>query len=644
MAIKINGVTVIDDDKNWTGNSIAGAAPTVCACKYCGVTSITPDLACANYYNIRANTSNLCICTLTNESSCASLYLDIISGSETKVNLPTCFYPSSFTADSTPERVYNYTKANSCWILNSVSCTRFIPGNNIFSPNPIQGSFNSECVPDFTLTATTGTITNTWLACCGCSTFIKQAICQSVPGYCFIQGADASKGSATTKFCNNWCALAGLCYVESFFGQMAGRSTVICTDYCQYPYGLYSYGDTCGCSLLCTGRFSFVAVYNITPKGIVVSNPKVLDFGPICADQQCWRWSAAVANPAIVSHSVRCNLILIHGKCERSDNGGSYINVYKLDCFLVKRQLCLLQNIYICPAAYNDFSGTEIRQFQIVKPNHSFDRCVGPALLTAGCCSYTMWLGNTAVCPICYSCSGSGLNYQQCLFAGPSTFNNETPINMSENGEYLLLLGHTSPTSALNQGRIRVMRWPNRANTSCCVSGSWSQIYAGTCTTTPAGFSSYGSPFATAMNVKTDKNLCHIFIFSECCGTTQLALTRCTDNTSYFVSAFARASCGTYFMAAGCSFGSEVIKCICLEQNCAYSGLACSTANGTSKGLIYNNTSCTWIVSNCCYGLANVCSQFCYNIEQYGYFRDPDGNLINPLILHGTCDCTLFSL
>lgn len=658
------GNALISDGANWTTKYIDFTGATVnCETKYCGISNLTPNLACANYYRLRLNTDT-CICTLINESCCTSLYFDVIASpgpncSGVYISFPNSFYPNEICHSYTEQRVYSYRKFNDCWFLDNVTCSsKGIEGDNSLYPVPVSstsacGTFaccvNRQFIPStISVNPTCACYRSCYASCGTIGAELCCALASLLPFYCCIPG----DSKATTVIPNepNTGVLGSRNLISSqYMPQVFGELAYIPTNYCKYPYGVYSFSASIG-----TGcRSQSLMVYNITETGIQIPNNTTADFNWYTCTEYCFNRGG----PSIITHSVDCNYIAIYSR-ERLRTQTGTIGVYRLDCFLQTRTLCALQTITV-PGCVWGTAACYRRENMFVKPGHNLDTCNTPAMLVAGCIAYNFWKG-TSVCPLCYVCTLThGLPAGVNSTGGCSLGNDGTywcVERVSPDGQFVLMSIFCCLASTCNC--LSLCMYRNCNYNSCTTAPSFTGI-GSTCSITGDTSSLQGgNAVRNQAQVRADKDLCHVFFISDsCCGSfgaIQMGISKWANNQGYSTSIIGLAtswtttSCaattGAFFLPGRTSCTLEVIKCICVEKGCVYSQWMCSAANGNNNGLIFNSANNCWVVANTCY-TPTVCNQFCYNIEFYSSnMRSANNGIQNPLFLHASCDSSVYTL
>lgn len=593
MAVIINGSTGIDlpsplpASEGGTGNTVGGVVPSTITNTQCGVSSFTADLSCANYYKIKTP-SNVTLSSVSNVASCVNLYFDVISSTNATVSLPNNFKPQTLTVDRTCSKIYNYIYNGTNWIgISNTSVSNYSKDDSNIAPAYSYSCYyclpyNVCCAFQYVTTAN---------CCLLCSPVLNCGL--ACPAISHLDNVSASGQIASTLYCS----------AQSYIN---GTATVFCRDGNVYALcSAYNSQSCCGT----------IMNYKITSNKLIYSGSVNL---PWC-QTGCHQ---------VVSHSVKNDIIILYSTCTND------IRVHRLSCLIDTCMACtpVLQTITIpCLCCY----AAGFANCAIVHPFHDMDKCQTPAMLYAGVCTIKMWPSGNQVCPVCYVAGSSPR--LQCLCGDW----NGHLIYPSSTGEYILRVHGTCTYSAASCTPICISVLRDCGYNTCTASGyinMWGTML-------PSGCEWYPNTSYVAF----DPNLCHIFLSKDLRGGGscyhQVAYSRTSLNTYVCSLPFSTCNVCTWTGSVWTN-GCMAVYRVCSELNCAISSRACSSANGTCKGLNYCAATCTWTVGTVC-GCATLPS-----IDELKYSNltsihtrmvDLDGNITNPYYLHPYTCSKLFT-
>lgn len=624
MAIKINGCTVIDDTKNWTGNPIAASAPSVCACKYCGVSDLTPNLSCGNYYQLRA-CSDICVCTITNPSACPYLYLDIASRCKNTIKLPANFIPGSVTATTNTSLAVSYVYNGTNWIKSSTSNTGFLVGSD--KQNPCR-----------------------WNLCDNLVFKCMDNVCDS-SGNCYC----SVYLDCTSKIQQPCCTAFAVDCAAVWYNNLNGKHPPVYVCYPGHPYPLGVATAIAECpSGSCSYRAPALVAWDITPAGSLLDRTRTTVVGQLC-------FCAQIATAIPISHTVANNALVSF----QSQYSNYYVSVNKLDCVLNLNSVnpptcCVMQTISIgtCCVCGHGFGCLISTKF------HDMDKCCFPAMVLAGCCKFKFWKG-TGACPICYIGSLHNLPANSSTIPCTCSY----ILEISTTGEYLVMAVSCCycRAAACSVADSSIVVYRDCFATSCVCGSCYVPIFQ-------YKFNS-GTPFCMCCPIQPnylatsnaiysfDKELCHIFVYGcsavpqcGCFCYIQTMFTRKTTGDSYVTSlppiqsncciesGYGGCLCGWYWQP-NC-YAWQGFKGICAEQCCMFGYYACSATCGCTKGLNYDPSTCGWRVGSVCWCDACYCAcgcEFAWNGQNHRHMIDSNGNITHPEYIPLPSLTTLYS-
>lgn len=615
MAIKINGVTVIDDNKTWQGNAISGAAPTVCACKYCGANNITPDLASANYYNIRANTpvTISCICNI---DCCSQFYMNFISNDGSKVpTLPSCFNYGQFSANCTTrntELTYKFDKVDDRWLGCVVDkCVYY---GDVITPITTTDVAKYMCSigvqPDCVCRArVVGSISSIY-AGIGCG------LCRDLNLLHFRAG-----GSIYTVYTTP--SVKGFMITEPL-NCVSSSVKTICT-----------YSSTCSMSPRLLG-------YSVKCDFILVGT-----FDHSCL---CYNAAFAVLEAYKLSDALKGDRSLLQCVC--------------FSACTYPSTAASLRTLGGCLAG----CATYISGLGGLIGNFNFDECNVPLVVSdaqswSPCCNsgvpidmtnsndgMKIWLGPNLGCVFCYCLRTNGFPGYPPNTCQNCCVNTIARAFYTKDGKYAITVDTLLyPTATYCRFEKRVTVWRDSQHNVCsCASftglATVCDISLGTCT------------HQANFELIYDCCMCHVLYFgkkeSTCiCAVAGVGYSRTTDGCCYVESLpllycnVQGTTCNPYTTCFGVCVPSTTFG-ICLEKNCLYSTNLIQANGVLGCGASFNPSTCRWnitttAIDTCCF----CCLYDGYNpILLVTNPRDASNNYVNPLYVHNLSNTALFTI
>lgn len=664
MAIKINGVTVIDDDKTFIGS-------TVCATTFCGsaagLTNVPSsvnfnssvklsgnstanlNLSCSQYYDIRANT-NLTINCICNPDNKTNFLLRTISNKNSFVSLPNSVIASCRNISTAQSfDTYEYTLANNCWYVSSVYPSSGLVDGDLKAcysfpdiDTQVNGCLYNAIINPLCQVAAPSYVPS--ITCCGVQTTLNDMLCctfNKVSWYPCAYNVTSGYYSENTDC--NFCL-----YSSRHFEPL-----VLCSK--GKTYLAFSYKFTCGGVLVASSCCRYNYLYGIifaekTPSGLVPKSfLQTLCKSECVVQEQCVTQGCTncdVEKSIAFAYSEQADALLVATqKIYVKNQTGCYscftVENYSLSCAL-NGVACVKQVLYStaphpgCQCAgtacfWCNFCSPEFVRFMQYTQNHNLDCCSFPASLTSPVCIYNayynpnlnfccgcvtmakikFWKSGTCICTdtCCVSVCHNGISPVPTPCGGGIFFKT---VSSFDNKYYALINSvFAGPIcSPIRDGFASMCAYTgmytlvDSTNTSC--SSSLTLQKCDLCTISGAAWPS-SSAFPT-IAVRTDCCMCHMFI--RVAGQDYGVSSNPSRSADYF--AIVTRCNDAYSINLSCAVTSSCCACACctcIPFTCGASlpimicnELCCAFGRAANTT---STTYCTWI-NDVCYG-------FCFN-------------------------------
>ena len=635
MPIRVNGVTVIDESRNWTGNAIPASVPIVSTCTISGLSNVNLDIACANYYKIRANTP-LTIDCICNISCCNNFFIDYASNDGSKIStLPACF---SFTqsANNCESRnfstVYKFENLNNKWIGSIVD------RNLNFGDDPTPQSISAVCrYVDRIETGVAGFGMASFFKCYNnTSDGNNYGLCKDFNVLTFKYGS--SIYTVSPSACPR-----GFNISEPIYSNLSTVRT-ICT-YCSFCCS----GNCCSmiprligyslkCDFILVGTFD-CGVVNPSPSQtacFVLEAYKLTDAIQgirtriqFVAFRACAYSSTAAALRGCVCINPSCGLV--NSSWSQHSGVGGYINNFNFDDCAV-------------PQIVSDVNGYSYECNPSAEPPYNL------GIATDG---MKIWVGSDPSCIFCYRFQTSGYpgytsnNYCQMICEWPRG----SRAFYTKDGRYAITVDTLLyPCSSCCRFDRRVSIWRDTQFGSCLCTNF--TTLATICD------QAFGCSVQTSLfDLIFDCCMCHVLYFGKkgtsgctCCSIA-VGYSRTTDGCCYVIS-LPCLCCGSATGSSQnpyvCCGSNQVISSfgICLEKNCFYSTRLLQANGAVGCGASYNPALCRWNITTTPVDTCCFCCYYDYSstVDMFTNPRDSANNYVNPFYIHALSNTKLLTI